>query len=264
MTIKRIFLTTAYIITMATAVMAEGPQHRCLHIQGADKDSSRKATAAEWIAGTIVDEDEVKTCPMGQWFRAEEISNEVFARMWLKSWKRECTLRRTDLRYLMVLHRNAEGLSQRGEMVVSSSIADKVLSIFRRLYEAGYRIERMVLIDNYDADDELSMRANNSSAFNFRFMTGSKTRVSKHGLGLAIDINPLYNPYVRRRPNGTWHIEPATARKYAHNRESRKDIPYRIDHSDLAYRLFTEAGFRWGGDWRSVKDYQHFEKKWVE
>lgn len=194
MTIKRIFLTTAYIITMATAVMAEGPQHRCLHIQGTDKDSSRKATAAEWIAGTIVDEDEVKTCPMGQWFRAEEISNEVFARMWLKSWKRECTLRRTDLRYLMVLHRNAEGLSQRGEMVVSSSIADKVLSIFRRLYEAGYRIERMVLIDNYDADDELSMRANNSSAFNFRFMTGSKTRVSKHGLGLAIDINPLYNP----------------------------------------------------------------------
>ena len=193
------------------------------------------------------------------WFKSEEISNELFSRMWLKSWKKDCPLDRSELRYLKVLYRNADGQPQRGEMVVNAAIADKVTGIFRQLYEAGYRIERMVLIDNYDADDETAMRANNSSSFNFRFMTGSTTKISKHGLGLAIDINPLYNPYVKQKDDGTWHIEPATGEPYAFDRETRTDIPYKIDHNDLAYRLFTEAGFEWGGDWTSLKDYQHFE-----
>ena len=74
------------------------------------------------------------------------------------------------------------------------------------------------------------------------------------------DINPLYNPYVRRRRDGTFHVEPSTGHKYAFRRDSRRDIPCKIDRRDLAYRLFTAAGFRWGGAWRSVKDYQHFEK----
>ena len=179
--------------------------------------------------------------------------------MWLKSWKENCPLKRYELRYLKVLHRNADGKPQRGEMVVNAAIADKILTIFMQLYEAGYRIERMVLIDNFNADDETSMRANNSSSFNFRFMTGSTTKISKHGLGLAIDINTLYNPYVKQKSDGTWHIEPATGEEYAFNRDNRTDIPYKIDHEDLAYKLFTAAGFEWGGDWTSLKDYQHFE-----
>lgn len=117
-------------------------------------------------------------------------------------------MNRSELRLLKVLHRNADGNPQRGEMVVNAAIADKAIDIFRQLYLADYRIERMVLIDNYDADDESSMRANNSSSFNFRFMTGSTTKISKHGLGLAIDINTLYNPYVKEKADGSWHIEP--------------------------------------------------------
>lgn len=213
----------------------------------------------EWVAGTIVSEAEIKERSTDLWFRSEEISDKVFARMWQKSWKENCTLRRSDLRYLKILHRNADGKSQRGEMVVNTSIANKVLRIFRKLYDAGYRIERMELIDNYDADDEKATMANNTSAFNFRFMTGSTTKVSKHGLGLAIDINPLYNPYVKRKADGTWHIEPYTAKKYAFDRQKRKDIPCKISHTDTAYRLLSEEGFRWGGDWRTLKDYQHFE-----
>lgn len=214
---------------------------------------------SEWIAETIVDEAEVKRMGLDAWFKSEEISDKIFARMWQKSWKRNCPLKRKDLRYLKVLHRNADGKPQRGEMMVNAAIAGKVLKIFRRLYEAGYKIERMVLIDNYNADDEKAMNTNNSSAFNFRFITGSKAKISKHGLGLAIDINPLYNPYAKRKADGTWHIEPAKGKSYALNRNKRNDIPYKIDHNDLAYKLFTEAGFRWGGDWRSLKDYQHFE-----
>ncbi len=212
-----------------------------------------------WKAETTVDENEVAATGLSNWFKAEEISDEIFSRMWLKSWKENCPLDRSELRYLKVLHRNAAGKPQRGEMVVNAAIADKVLTIFRQLYTAGYRIERMVLIDNFGADDETSMRANNSSSFNFRFMTGSTTKISKHGLGLAIDINTLYNPYVKQKSDGTWHIEPATGEEYAFNRDNRTDIPYKIDHADLAYKLFTAAGFEWGGDWTSLKDYQHFE-----
>ena len=131
-------------------------------------------------------------------------------------------MNRSELRYLKVLHRNADGNPQRGEMVVNAAIADKAIDIFRQLYLADYRIERMVLIDNYDADDESSMRANNSSSFNFRFMTGSTTKISKHGLGLAIDINTLYNPYVKEKADGSWHIEPATGEPYAFRSEERR------------------------------------------
>lgn len=224
-----------------------------------ERDEAVLDPMLNWTAETIVDENEVATTGISHWFKAEEISDEIFSRMWLKSWKENCPLDRSELRYLKVLHRNADGKPQRGEMVVNAAIADKVLTIFMQLYEAGYRIERMVLIDNFDADDETSMRANNSSSFNFRFMTGSTTKISKHGLGLAIDINTLYNPYVKQKSDGTWHIEPATGEEYAFNRDNRTDIPYKIDHDDLAYKLFTAAGFEWGGDWTSLKDYQHFE-----
>lgn len=212
-----------------------------------------------WQAGTVVSEAAVKSVGIGKCFVAEEISDAVFRRMWQKSWKADCTLERSDLRYLKMLHRNANGKPQLGEMVVNAAIADKVLKIFRQLYDAGYRIERMVLIDNYGANDEQSMQANNTSCFNFRLETNSKTRVSKHGLGLAIDINPLYNPYVKKLSKGGYDIEPKGGKPYAFGRDKRTDIPYIINRNDLAYKLFKAAGFKWGGDWRSVKDYQHFE-----
>ena len=225
-----------------------------LLLVGCDNDLGHQSPNDEWIAETLVSEVDVEHSGVDAWFYSEAISDQIFSRMWLKSWKEDCPLNRSELRYLKVLHRNADG-----KMVVNAAIADKAIDIFRQLYLADYRIERMVLIDNYDADDESSMRANNSSSFNFRFMTGSTTKISKHGLGLAIDINTLYNPYVKEKADGSWHIEPATGEPYAFDRDNRTDIPYKIDHNDLAYRLFTEAGFEWGGDWISLKDYQHFE-----
>ena len=230
-----------------------------LLLVGCDNDLGYQSPDDEWTAETLVSEADVERSGVDAWFRSETISDQIFSRMWLKSWKEDCPLNRSELRYLKVLHRNADGNPQRGEMVVNAAIADKAIDIFRQLYLADYRIERMVLIDNYDADDESSMRANNSSSFNFRFMTGSTTKISKHGRGLAIDINTLYNPYVKEKADGSWHIEPATGEPYAFDRDNRTDIPYKIDHNDLAYRLFTEAGFEWGGDWISLKDYQHFE-----
>ena len=79
----------------------------------------------------------------------------------------------------------------------------------------------------------------------------------KHAQGLAIDINPLYNPCVKRKKDGTLLIQPATGKPYV---DRSKKFKYKITRQDLCYRLFTERGFRWGGAWRSLKDYQHFEK----
>lgn len=231
----------------------------CLPWLSAEPAFSEPVWLSSWHAGTVVSDADVKSVGVSRCFVSENISDKLFRRMWLKSWKRNCTMKRSQLCYLKMLHRNAKGQTQLGEMVVNRAIADKVLRIFRKLYDSGYRIERMVLIDDYGADDQASMRANNTSCFNFRFMTGSRTRVSKHGQGLAIDINTLYNPYVRKNRNGTWTVEPAEARRYAFNRDKRKDIPYKIDYGDMAYKLFIEAGFRWGGAWRHSKDYQHFE-----
>ncbi|MBQ3396258.1 MAG: M15 family metallopeptidase, partial [Synergistaceae bacterium] len=129
-----------------------------------------------------------------------------------------------------------------------------VLDILMKLYEANYPIEKIRLVDEYDADDETSMRDNNSSSFNFRFITHT-TKISKHGLGLAVDINTLYNPYVKVTKDKTI-LEPATAGVYV---DRTKDFTYKIDGNDLCYKLFIEHGFEWGGNWKSVKDYQHFE-----
>ena len=114
----------------------------------------------------------------------------------------------------------------------------------------------MVLIDNYNAQDDPSMEANNSSCFNFRFIAGTTT-LSNHSMGMAIDINPLYNPYVKQRTNGTLYVSPGSGRPYA---DRNRQCDYKIDHNDLCYKLFKQHGFTWGGDWTSLKDYQHFEK----
>ena len=129
-----------------------------------------------------------------------------------------------------------------------------MLDIFKKLYKADYPIEKVRLVDEYDADDEKSMEDNNSSSFNFRFISHT-TKVSKHGLGLAVDINTLYNPYTKI-VDGKRIVEPVNAEAYL---DRSKDFMYKIDHDDLCYRLFKEKGFEWGGDWTRAKDYQHFE-----
>ncbi len=198
----------------------------------------------------------VATAQTMQGFSIQEISDSVFARMQGKSFPAHCTVKRSDLRYLQVLHVDADGETHRGEMVCNKAIAEDLLEIFQELYRQSYPIERMRLIDDYDADDERSMRDNNSSSFCYRVVEGS-TKLSKHAQGMAVDVNTLYNPCVRKRKDGTVLVQPSTAKRYTNR--SRK-FPYKIVEGDLMFRLFTERGFQWGGHWKSLKDYQHFEK----
>lgn len=157
---------------------------------------------------------------------------------------------------LQVRYVDGNGTDRQGTVICNKQIASDLREIFAELYRQRYPIERITPISHYDNDDEQSMRANNTSCYCYRKVKGS-SRLSKHAQGLAIDINPLYNPCVRRRKDGTLWVQPSTARRYA-NRQA--PFPYKITESDLCYRLFRQHGFRWGGHWRTLKDYQHFEK----
>lgn len=189
-------------------------------------------------------------------FTVSEISDEIFARIDGKSYPKGCPVPLSDLRYITVLHYDLDGNVVEGEMICNKSIANDLIEIFQALYDAKYPIERMRLIDEYDANDEASMTDNNTSCFCYRTIAGS-TKISNHGLGLAVDINPLYNPYEKIRNDGSSFVQPEAGRPYT---DRKKDFPMKIDRNDLCLKEFAKHGFTWGGDFTSIKDYQHFEK----
>ena len=187
-------------------------------------------------------------------FHISEIDAEIFKRIDGKSYKKNCTLPLSELRYLRLLHKDFNGNTTAGELICNARIAAALLDIFQKLYESNYPIEKIRLIDEYDADDELSMRDNNSSCFNFRFVSHTN-RISLHGYGLAVDINPLYNPYIKT-VDGKKIIAPDNSAAYE---DRTKNFAHKIDEDDLCVKLFGEHGFLWGGNcWDDEKDYQHF------
>lgn len=219
------------------------------------KDDDEQSSVSQYYPGLTVPESFIAEQGEDAFFTCQPVPEIIFSFMQGKTYKSDCTVPRDSLRYLLCLHRNINGESKVGEMVVNKSIAETVLNIFRQLYDANYPIERMRLPDYWDADDEMQMRDNNSSSFNFRFISHT-TRVSRHGLGLAVDINTLYNPYHKILDDGTEDIEPATGAPYLDRTQS---FDYKIEEGDLCWKLFTENGFDWGGSWINRKDYQHFE-----
>ena len=164
----------------------------------------------------------------------------------------------SDLSYVSVLYNDFDGNVAEGELICNNAIALDLVEIFEELYRNGYQFERIELIDEYGGDDTLSMENNNTSCFNYRIVDGTD-HLSKHAYGLAIDINPFYNPYVvfNKDGSGETYISPKGSEVYA---DRSKDFPYKIDENDLCYKLFIEHGFTWGGNWNSSKDYQHFQK----
>lgn len=205
-------------------------------------------------SGSVIKTSSVKggvtTC-----FYASSISKAVKKRINGKSYKENDNISLSELRYVRVLYYGFDQKTHIGELIVNKAISSDILSVFKKLYKAKYPIEKMVLIDAYDADDEASMKDNNTSAFNYRTIAGSKT-LSKHSLGLAVDINPLYNPCVQKSGKKTV-VSPAAGKKYA---DRSLDNTYYIRKNDICCKAFEDLGFTWGGSWKSLKDYQHFEK----
>ncbi|MDF2803282.1 MAG: putative secreted protein [Anaerocolumna sp.] len=155
-----------------------------------------KDTLSKLVSGSIVDVSKNKKDIIKIAFYYEKINKDIKVRIKGKSYKKDCTVPYENLRYVRVLYYGFDKKTHIGELIVNKQIAKDITAIFKELYLAKYPIEKMVLIDDYEADDEASMADNNTTSFNYRIMTGSKN-LSKHALGLAIDINPLYNPYVK-------------------------------------------------------------------
>lgn len=215
---------------------------------------SRKALR-KLSAGSVIDITKAGDTIMENGFYYEKIKGDVKGRIKGKSYAKDCTVPFEDLRYVRVLHYGFDQKVHIGELIVNAGIAKDIIDIFKELYKAEYPIERMVLVDEYDADDNASMADNNTSSFNYRLVPGS-THLSKHALGLAIDINPLYNPYVQYE-KGKTVILPEEGSDYA---DRTLDCPYYINKKDLCYKAFTKRGFTWGGSWKNEPDYQHFQK----
>lgn len=185
-------------------------------------------------------------------FRAEvhPIHDAIRARIERRSWRPEqprCPAL-DALAYLTVDHVTFDGGTRRGELVVARALAPRAIELFRRLYMLGFPIRQMTLVDDYDASDDRSMSADNTSAFNFRLIAGTDL-LSQHALGRAIDINPVENPW--RRPDKLLPIE---GEAYADRTNVR---PGMIVRPGPVVALFDEQGWEWGGDWRHAFDDHH-------
>ena len=167
------------------------------------------------------------------------------------SWHRGCPVRISDLRRVELTHWGFDGLRHQGELIVHKNVAHRVANIFHTLYSMRFPIRTMLPVDQFGADDNASMAADNTSAFNCRPITGSTSGFSVHSYGQAIDVNTLENPYVKGAL-----VQPPAGKPFTNRATLR---PGMIRHGDRVWRAFKTHGFTWGGDWKSLKDYQHFE-----
>jgi D-alanyl-D-alanine carboxypeptidase len=182
--------------------------------------------------------------------RVLRIDAETRKRMSGVSWHRGCPVGFADLRLLEVRHWGFDGRVHRGRLVVHRDSARAILGVMRRLFRLRFPIRQMRLVDAYGADDRRSMAADNTSAFNCRFVAGSPGVWSEHAYGRAIDVNPIENPYV----SGSYVSPPAGAR-FADRGRHRRGMVHR---GGPVVRAFADAGWEWAGNWSGTQDYQHF------
>lgn len=181
--------------------------------------------------------------------RVDKLSAASRARMNGVSWHPGCPVGMEQLRLLRVSYWGFDHRVHQGELVVNASAAASLSRAFGLLFDARFQIRQMRVVDDFGGDDERSMLADNTSAFSCREVPGT-TVWSQHAYGLAVDVNPFENPEVR---DGT--VDPPAAAAWA---DRTRSSPAMISHGDAAWLSFSAIGWPWGGDWNSLKDYQHF------
>ena len=211
-------------------------------------------------SGTIVDSSEIDESCLDSYFSINEIPDDVINYITGKTYEDNPNISIDDLRYIKLIHYNFEGNIQVGEIIVNKKVAEEVKEIFMELYKEKYEIYSMYLPDRFwDGDpnstDTASCDANNTSGFFYRTVEGS-TKLSNHSYGTAVDINPRQNPYVSYK-SGAPKCEHENAMEFIDRTTGKAHM---ITENDLCYKLFTQRGYTWGGGWKNIKDYQHFEK----
>ena len=240
------------LILLALFIMAACHDNRHDKTEERSNTQVPRTTPIEKVTPPDISRADDTLCYKGYVFFSQPVPEAVKTRMQGKSLPETARIGFDELRYLTLYHYDFDGRIQQGEMVCNKAIAHDLLCIFRTLFAEAYPINSIRLVDDFDASDEVSMQANNSSCFNYRTIAGS-WRLSQHAFGMAVDINPLQNPCVKGS-----RIRPSTATDYV---DRSKQFPHKIDDNDFCKKTFESYGFRWGGRWRSLKDYQHFERR---
>jgi len=167
------------------------------------------------------------------------------------SWHSGCPVAPSALRRVRLTYWGFDGHAHTGALIVNESSVRDIVVVFRRLYRARFPIRRMRPIDAYGGSDERSLAADNTSAFNCRYVVGpGPRRWSQHAYGLAIDVNPVENPYVEGG-----RVHPRSGRAYLDRSKVRPGMAVR---GGLLVRAFSGVGWQWGGRWAGTPDYQHF------
>jgi hypothetical protein len=167
------------------------------------------------------------------------------------SWRSGCPVAPSALRRVRLSHWGFDGQVHTGALVVNESAVPDVVVVFRRLYRARFPVRRMRPIDAYGGDDERSLAADNTAGFNCRYAVGpGPRRWSTHAYGLAIDVNPVENPYLEGG-----RVHPRAGRAYLNRSKFRPGMAVR---GRVLVRAFAAVGWQWGGRWRGTPDYQHF------
>lgn len=203
------------------------------------------STSVATTAATVTTTAPVTTTHPEFLFTVSEVSAEELG----ASWREGCPVAPSALSRVTLTHFGYDGAVRQGDLIVAAEWAEALTSVFLTLFEAGFPIERIEPVSAYGADDDASMAANNTSAFNCRTVAGT-SRWSEHAYGRAIDINPLVNPFV----SGS-QVEPPGGEAYLDRDPS---VPGLIVDGDIVVEAFASIGWEWGGHWESVKDYQHF------
>ncbi len=166
------------------------------------------------------------------------------------TWSVGCPVTVAQLRYVTVSFRGFDGAAHTGELLVNAKVATKVVTVFGKLFAAGWPIEQMRIVTGDDLSAPATGDGNNTSAFTCRPVTGSTTTWSMHAYGLAIDVNPFHNPYVSGRT-----VIPELATSYLDRTRWRTGMNAR---GSVPVRAFASIGWGWGGNYTSKKDWMHF------
>ena len=183
---------------------------------------------------------------------ADPVPPALVAKMRATTWHAGCPVSPEDLRQLTITYWNFDHQRATGVLIVHKDVAEEVTQIFRDLFYHEFLIQKMSPVEEYNGDDDASMAANNTSAFNCRDVTGQPGKFSNHSWGRAIDINPLTNPYIKGDK-----VLPPEGRQYLDRTHA---FPGLVLADGYIVKRFAQAGWQWGGTWSDPKDYQHFEK----
>jgi D-alanyl-D-alanine carboxypeptidase len=167
------------------------------------------------------------------------------------SWRPGCPVSPARLRRVRLTYWGFDRRAHNGALVANANAVSDLVHVFSRLYAARFPIRRLRPIDAYGGDDERSLAADNTAAFNCRYAVGAgPRRWSVHAYGEAIDVNPVENPYLEGG-----RIHPRAGRRYLDRSNVRPGMAVR---GGFLVRAFAAVGWRWGGRWSGSPDYQHF------